>query len=155
MAVSMGMLRGEALCETVAGAQFVQHFPASAMPGDPAQRFGMLFAARPRWQLPDLEPYLEDLQVTALGTVLSSYRLIVATPPNRNHKFLRLDEDLPVTFVRHCTPVSFHCMADVLQDSLESLDLQKYSMSFLWHVSLVPKLFPCLECLTSAWPSEN
>lgn len=67
MAVNTGMLRGEALIETIGGEQVVQHFPAHGLPSDPAKRFAMLFAARPRWELPDLEPYLTDLQVTPPG----------------------------------------------------------------------------------------
>jgi sister chromatid cohesion protein DCC1 len=68
MAISMGMLRGEALTDWAGGEEIVQHFPAYGLSSDPPQRFAMLFAARPRWELPDLEPYLADLQVTASAT---------------------------------------------------------------------------------------
>ena len=59
-----GMLRGEALTEDAGGTAFVHSFPAADMPADPAQRFGALFAARPRWQLAELQPYLAGLRVS-------------------------------------------------------------------------------------------
>lgn len=59
------MLRGEALKEDVGGEEHLRSFRAAALPADPAARFAALFAARPRWELPDLEPYLADLQVRA------------------------------------------------------------------------------------------
>lgn len=65
------MLRGEARREEVGGEEFLRHFPAAALPTDPAARFAALFAARPRWELPDLEPYLADLQVCISGNYKS------------------------------------------------------------------------------------
>jgi hypothetical protein len=61
-----GMLRGEALAEEAGGATLIQSFPAADLPADPAQRFGVLFAARPRWQLAELQPYLAGLRVRPL-----------------------------------------------------------------------------------------
>ncbi|EIE26940.1 hypothetical protein COCSUDRAFT_32309 [Coccomyxa subellipsoidea C-169] len=63
MAVDLSMLRGEALREEIGGEDMLRHLPAAAMPTDPAARFAALFAVKPRWELPDLEPYLADLQV--------------------------------------------------------------------------------------------
>ncbi|BDA43076.1 Sister chromatid cohesion protein DCC1 [Coccomyxa sp. Obi] len=63
MRVDLSMLRGEARQEEAGGEKLLCHFPAAALPTDPASRFAALFAARPRWELPDLEPYLADLQV--------------------------------------------------------------------------------------------
>lgn len=57
------MLRGEALREEAGGEEMLRSFPAAALSADPAARFSALFAARPRWELSDLEPYLSDLQV--------------------------------------------------------------------------------------------
>ena len=64
MVPGAGMLKGEALTEDVGGTAFVQSFSAADMPADPAQRFGVLFAARPRWQLAELQPYLAGLRVS-------------------------------------------------------------------------------------------
>ncbi len=66
MAVDLSMLRGEALREEIGGEDMLRHLPAAAMPADPAARFAALFAVKPRWELPDLEPYLADLQVRML-----------------------------------------------------------------------------------------
>ncbi|KAK9915250.1 hypothetical protein WJX75_006737 [Coccomyxa subellipsoidea] len=63
IAVDLDMLRGEALREEAGGEEMLRSFPAAALSADPAARFAALFAARPRWELPDLEPYLSDLQV--------------------------------------------------------------------------------------------
>lgn len=69
MAPDAGMLRGEALVDDAGGAEFVQAFAAADLPADPAQRFAVIFAARPRWALPDLQPYLADMQVHVWGTL--------------------------------------------------------------------------------------
>ncbi|KAJ3537045.1 hypothetical protein NM688_g6747 [Phlebia brevispora] len=37
------------------------YFPASALPVDPAQRFGDLFLTRPRWKAEDIAPFLTDI----------------------------------------------------------------------------------------------
>eukprot|EP00884_Botryococcus_braunii_P022985 jgi/Botrbrau1/9370/Bobra.354_2s0025.1 len=57
------MLRGEGLVEEVAGARILNHFPVSGLPEEPAERFRLLFAARPQWTRAELEPYLQGLQV--------------------------------------------------------------------------------------------
>ena len=51
------------------------------LPTEPGARFAELFAARPQWELRDLEPYLADLQVS---TQLLSNALPVGLP-NRLH----------------------------------------------------------------------
>ncbi len=58
------MLKGEALIEGNGGAeQSIISLSIAELPSDPCARFARLFALRPRWALPDLEPYLADLQV--------------------------------------------------------------------------------------------
>lgn len=74
MTVNLSMLRGEARQEDVGGEEFVRNFPAAALPTDPASRFAALFAARPRWELPDLEPYLADMQVCISGEISATYK---------------------------------------------------------------------------------
>lgn len=60
MTPSMGVLRGHVLkdCPPATG---LIHFPTAALPLAAAERFAALFQHRERWQLPDLEPYVEDL----------------------------------------------------------------------------------------------
>ena len=58
------MLKGEALIEGNSGTEeSIISLSIAALPSDPCARFARLFALRPRWALPDLEPYLADLQV--------------------------------------------------------------------------------------------
>ena len=58
------MLKGEALIEGSGGAEeSLISLSIAKLPSDPCARFARLFALRPRWVLPDLEPYLADLQV--------------------------------------------------------------------------------------------
>ncbi len=97
---SQDMLRGEALVEGAAsssaggssrrgsedgaaGVAKVRHFPASALPRDPAARFAALFAARGRWVRADLEPYLAGMCVpgcTAESLLLKYARASQRTP---------------------------------------------------------------------------
>ena len=64
MTVDRAMLRGEALVEGGSGAEeVITALSIASLPTDPCARFARLFALRPRWALPELEPYLADLQV--------------------------------------------------------------------------------------------
>ena len=61
------MLKSEALVESSSGAEeSIISLSIANMPTDPCARFARLFALRPRWALPDLEPYLADLQVCSV-----------------------------------------------------------------------------------------
>ena len=65
MTVDAAMLRGEALVEGSAGAEdCILALSVADLPTEPGARFAELFAARPQWELHDLEPYLADLQVS-------------------------------------------------------------------------------------------
>lgn len=58
------MLKGEALMESSTGPEeYIVSLSIADLPTDPCARFAWLFAVRPRWELPELEPYLADLQV--------------------------------------------------------------------------------------------
>ncbi|CAK0780439.1 hypothetical protein CVIRNUC_005054 [Coccomyxa viridis] len=64
MTVDAAMLRGEALVEGRPGAEdCILALSVADLPTEPGARFAELFAARPQWELRDLEPYLADLQV--------------------------------------------------------------------------------------------
>ncbi|CAL5221649.1 g3876 [Coccomyxa viridis] len=64
MTVDRAMLKGEALIEGSGGAEeSLISLSIAKLPSDPCARFARLFALRPRWVLPDLEPYLADLQI--------------------------------------------------------------------------------------------
>ena len=56
------MLRGRILEEDVAGERVLRGFSVADLPGEAGPRFAALFALRPRWLWPDLEPFLEGLQ---------------------------------------------------------------------------------------------
>ena len=58
------MLAGLVLKAVSGGENLVTHFPKSALSLDPAQRFSQLFAARERWLMKDLQPFLQGLQVS-------------------------------------------------------------------------------------------
>ena len=82
MTVDAAMLRGEALVEGSPGAEdCILALSVADLPTEPGARFAELFAARPQWELRDLEPYLADLQVS---TQLLSNALPVGLP-NRLH----------------------------------------------------------------------
>ena len=70
------MLKSEALVESSSGAEdSIISLSTADLPTDPCARFARLFALRPRWAIPDLEPYLADLQVCPvlnLGSNLGS-----------------------------------------------------------------------------------
>lgn len=51
-------LRGEAVVDRVGSDSWVDGYPASALPADPALRFLHLFQRRPQWLGEELEPYL-------------------------------------------------------------------------------------------------
>eukprot|EP00741_Cyanophora_paradoxa_P009938 tig00000157_g9627.t1 len=53
--------QGLAITEGAGADAFVLHYPASALPLDPPQRFAALFRQRARWALADLEPYVRGL----------------------------------------------------------------------------------------------
>lgn len=69
LAADKAMLRGEAIVERGSGSsgsgaeECLVRLSAADLPSDPGARFARLFALRPRWELPELEPYLADLQV--------------------------------------------------------------------------------------------
>ena len=57
------MLVGEVLTQETASGKIVRRFSAGSLPKDPARRFAELFAARPRWRMADLQPFLKGIQV--------------------------------------------------------------------------------------------
>ena len=57
------MLVGEVLPEETGGGKIVRRFSAGSLPKDPARRFAELFAARPRWRMAELQPFLKGIQV--------------------------------------------------------------------------------------------
>lgn len=60
--LSLELLRGEVLTETLpSGVPAVRYFPSAELSHDPGRRFAQLFAARAKWHLPDLEPFLTPL----------------------------------------------------------------------------------------------
>jgi sister chromatid cohesion protein DCC1 len=64
MTPHLGMLRGEVLLDADApaeGGAGVSAFSACGLPRDAPARFAALFARRPRWELPALAPYIQDL----------------------------------------------------------------------------------------------
>ncbi len=65
MVPSFELLRGEALVDSEAagptGKLGVQLLSVHELPRKAAERFKLLFSVRPRWELPDLEPYLDGL----------------------------------------------------------------------------------------------
>ena len=80
------MLRGEAVVETGSSSEAeacVIALSVAELPADPAARFARLFAVRARWELPELEPYLTDLQVY-LFTSLSGHRNGMGLPSQCN-----------------------------------------------------------------------
>ena len=63
MTVDRTILKGEALMESSSGPEeYIVSLSIADLPTDPCARFARLFAVRPRWELPELEPYLADLQ---------------------------------------------------------------------------------------------
>ena len=65
------MLKGEALMESSSGSEeCIVSLSIADLPTDPCARFARLFAVRPRWELPELEPYLADLQVRLIPNFL-------------------------------------------------------------------------------------
>lgn len=57
MAPDLGMLRGEALI--LAGSNRLRRFPLSDLPAEAGPRFVALFAAQPKWEWGELEPYVQ------------------------------------------------------------------------------------------------
>ena len=77
MTVDRAMLRGEAVVETGSSSEAeacVIALSVAELPADPAARFARLFAVRTRWELPELEPYLAELQVCGLASLSSLTR---------------------------------------------------------------------------------
>lgn len=60
LAPDLEVLNGLVLLETVgkAGTQYVTYFPRHKLSKVPSARFAELFAARPKWLLPDITPFL-------------------------------------------------------------------------------------------------
>lgn len=74
MSVSEDLLCGKALYTSSGQDQFVRHFPAKSLPKEPVARFAQLFAAKNEWLLPELEPFLQGIQVvTQPRPVLREY----------------------------------------------------------------------------------
>ncbi len=72
MTVNRTMLKGEALMESSTGPEeYIVSLSIADLPTDPCARFARLFAVRPRWELPELEPYLADLQVRLILSFLT------------------------------------------------------------------------------------
>lgn len=75
MRPDVAMLKAEILTETLSGERIIKYFPVSRLSKVPEQRFAQLFQARPRWELQDLEPFLQSLQVGAFLWVLGQLHL--------------------------------------------------------------------------------
>ncbi|KAG2434269.1 hypothetical protein HXX76_007994 [Chlamydomonas incerta] len=81
--LSLDMLKAEALVEGSGAEARISSFPSAALPSDPAQRFSLLFAVRPRWAWADLEPFLAGIKVpgqSAEAVLLRFARASQATP---------------------------------------------------------------------------
>jgi sister chromatid cohesion protein DCC1 len=50
---------------TLTSVPVLTYFPSSALPLDPAARFGDLFVTRPRWRASEIAPFLVDCAVDA------------------------------------------------------------------------------------------
>ena len=59
-----GMLRGEALVEVQGLESWVCRFSLSELPRTAKERFEALFARKPRWTMPEIEPYLREVDET-------------------------------------------------------------------------------------------
>ncbi|KAL1922885.1 uncharacterized protein VTP21DRAFT_9261 [Calcarisporiella thermophila] len=59
--VSLDLLKGDYLLDTEVFHQYLNYFPRSELPIEPAERFRALFAERARWEAAELLPYVEDL----------------------------------------------------------------------------------------------
>lgn len=63
LAPSLSFLRGHALFEPNArGEEMIRYFSTLDLPRDPGARFRAIFAARERWTIEELDPYLEGIQ---------------------------------------------------------------------------------------------
>eukprot|EP00887_Chlorella_sp_A99_P001625 scaffold8.g1625.t1 len=81
MSPDLEMLRGEVLLP--AGGCRLRRFPLSELPTGAEPRFAALFAAQPRWEWAELEPYVEGLQQpgqTAEALLLKYARASQAKP---------------------------------------------------------------------------
>lgn len=58
MKASFDMLEGEVLTEKFGVETWVHAFSLSSLSSNPAERFSMLFQARPKWEWKDLQPYI-------------------------------------------------------------------------------------------------
>ncbi|GFP90455.1 sister chromatid cohesion protein dcc1 [Phtheirospermum japonicum] len=61
------ILEGEVLTEKIGVESWVYGFSVCSLPSTPAERFGKLFAERPKWEWKDLQPYVRDLRVPGLS----------------------------------------------------------------------------------------
>ena len=57
------MLKQDVLIEVHGAEKVLRHFPIEKLSKEAAHRFAQLFAVRPKWLMPDLEPFLMGLQV--------------------------------------------------------------------------------------------
>lgn len=55
------LLRGEALINKNTGSAGIERFSVKDLPSDPSSRFSKLFLKRARWELEELEPYIQSL----------------------------------------------------------------------------------------------
>lgn len=60
---SIELLRGHVLLTGAGQAAGIVPFSVESLPKEPVARFRALFAARPEWNIDDLKPYLDGLQV--------------------------------------------------------------------------------------------
>ena len=71
------LLTGNVLIDNTGDQPTIQLFQASSLSPIPRRRFDQLFAMRPRWQLEDLQPFVE--YVDALATAAFACRLCSCT----------------------------------------------------------------------------
>ena len=63
MLPQLSMLRGMAMQDDAGSQSMVKLFDVHQLPREPASRFKAVFQERATWLLPDLQAYIEDLQV--------------------------------------------------------------------------------------------
>ena len=64
------------------GAGPLKYFPSSALPVEPAARFGELFLTRPKWKSEDITPFLTDIAIDSKerDKLLLKYARATTTP---------------------------------------------------------------------------
>eukprot|EP00743_Colponemidia_sp_Colp-15_P007026 GILK01007582.1.p1 GENE.GILK01007582.1~~GILK01007582.1.p1 ORF type:complete len:397 (+),score=66.09 GILK01007582.1:45-1193(+) len=83
----LSMLRGVALVYSSGVEQFVKSFLVSSLPQNPRERFAQIFAARQKWTLEDLQPYIMDIippNMTAAQFLLKHTRTSVSKISNQD-----------------------------------------------------------------------